>query len=231
MSETDWKLLQNRRSCNLLSRPEMEGGRTPTTPTISSIIAGVQCQEAVKLLHGLETIKGRGWVFSGLTTDSYQIEFQRKENCYSHEILQQIVPLAGGAESVTVRQALAHARQLLGPTAELELARDMLEKLTCPKCRREEIMFASLGRVAAQKAVCPDCPEVRREVVTFFKIRGNETFLDQTLAQIGVPAFDILIARTRDRAVGLELSADAAAVLGPLDPISLLSGEEGLAWE
>ena len=50
MSDMDWKLLQRRRSCNLLSRAEMEGGKTPTTPTISSIIAGVQCQEAVKFL-------------------------------------------------------------------------------------------------------------------------------------------------------------------------------------
>ena len=32
----------------------------------------------------------------------------------------------------------------------------------------------------------------------------------------GVPAFDILIARDGDRAIGLELSADAAEVLGPL---------------
>src|SRR5829696_7326781 len=56
MSQQDWKLLQMRRSCNLLSRPEMEtGGKTPTTPTVSSIIAGVQCQEAVKLLHRMPT--------------------------------------------------------------------------------------------------------------------------------------------------------------------------------
>ena len=34
MSQTDWKLLQLRRSCNLLSKSEMEAGKTPTTPTI-----------------------------------------------------------------------------------------------------------------------------------------------------------------------------------------------------
>ena len=45
-----------RRSCNLLSRDEMKQSKTPTTPTISSIIAGVQCQEAVKLLHGMEDL-------------------------------------------------------------------------------------------------------------------------------------------------------------------------------
>src|SRR5215212_56238 len=80
MSPTDWKLLQMRRSCNLLSRPEMEGGKTPTTPTVSSIVAGVQCQEAVKLLHGMETIAGGAWVFKGVTADSYITRFQRKDD-------------------------------------------------------------------------------------------------------------------------------------------------------
>jgi len=230
MSQTDWKLLQNRRSCNLLSRKEMETGRTPTTPTISSIIAGVQCQEAVKLLHGLETIKGRGFVFDGLSTDSYQIEFQRKEGCYSHEILDQIVSLDQGVETFTARAALKEARKFLGRSATIELARDVLEKLVCPQCKNEEGIFASLGKVGAHKAECPNCPGVRREVVTFYKIRGDEDFLDQPLAQIGVPPFDILIARTRDRAIGLELSGDAAGVLGPLDG-KVVGDEDGLAWE
>jgi hypothetical protein len=52
--------------------------------------------------------------------------------------------------------------------------------------------------------------------VTFYKIRGHEPFLDKTLAQIGVPLFDILIARSHDRAVGLELTGDSAKVLGSL---------------
>jgi molybdopterin/thiamine biosynthesis adenylyltransferase/ubiquitin-protein ligase len=85
MSELDWQLLQKRRSCNLLTRDEMETGKTPTTPTISSIIAGVQCQEAVKLLHGLPTICGRGWVFDGSSADSYQVEYQLKDDCLSHD--------------------------------------------------------------------------------------------------------------------------------------------------
>jgi hypothetical protein len=59
---------------------------------------------------------------------------------------------------------------------------------------------------------------VRREVITFYKIRGDEPFLDQPLSQIGVPAFDILIARGNGRSVGFELSADASRVLGCLAP-------------
>src|SRR3990170_3814179 len=102
MSDLDWRLLQKRRSCNLLSRDEMEHGKTPTTPTISSIIAGVQCQEAVKLLHGLPTIAGKGWVFEGVSSDSYLVEYQRKEECYSHDAIDEIVPLAVRSSNTTL---------------------------------------------------------------------------------------------------------------------------------
>jgi adenylyltransferase/sulfurtransferase len=139
MSALDWQLLQRRRSCNLLSRAEMEEGKTPTTPTISSIIAGVQCQEALKLLHGLPAIAGRGWVLDGLSMDSYLVEYQRKEECYSHDTLEEVIPLDAGVGDVTAGQLLKQARRLLGPAAELELGRDVLEKLVCPRCRDEEM--------------------------------------------------------------------------------------------
>jgi adenylyltransferase/sulfurtransferase len=216
MSETDWRLLNLRRSCNLLTRQEMQNGKTPTTPTISSIIAGVQTQEAVKLLHGLESFPGKGWVFVGLSADSYTVEFQRKEDCYSHEPLGEIIPLDARADTLTVRELLTRARDLLGPTAEIEMGRDILEKLVCPKCHGSETMFASLGKVTADKSWCPACTDVRRDVVTFHRIRGDEPFIDQTMASIGVPAFDILIARAGGRSIGFELSGDAADVLGPL---------------
>jgi len=224
MSQTDWKLLQLRRSCNLLTRPEMQNGKTPTTPTISSIIAGVQCQEAVKLLHGLPTIQGRGWVFDGHSTEAYSVEYQRKADCFSHEILDEIISLDGGADSLTARDLLKVARKNLGDDARIELARDVLEKLICPACGHRERMLASLGRVQADAATCPNCG-ARRDVQTFYTITGAEDFLDLPLSEIGVPSFDIVIARSPNRAIGLELAGDAANVLGPL------CDDEGLTWE
>jgi adenylyltransferase/sulfurtransferase len=184
-------------------------------------------------------IAGRGWVFNGLTAEAYHVEFQRKESCYSHDPLDEIIPLAARADTITVAELLEEARQRLGPTAELELGRDMLEKLVCPKCGAAEELFASLGRVSADKAWCPHCADVRREVVTFFKIRGDEHFLGRTLAQIGVPAFDVVIARAprEGRSIGLELSWDAEIVLGPLSageaPATqnpAAAAPEGLEW-
>ncbi len=235
MSQTDWRLLQLRRSCNLLSKTEMEAGKTPTTPTISSIIAGVQCQEAVKILHGMEPIAGQAWNFAGLSADVYMSTFQRKPTCYSHDPVERVVPLPWSAATTTVAEALAEARRQLGPAAELELARDVLHKMACPGCGAEEELFVSLGKVKNDKAACPTCGAAAREVVTFYKVRGTEPFLNRTLAQIGVPPFDVLIARTADRAVGLELAADAAGVLGPLppvasDPTGAPTGESELEW-
>jgi adenylyltransferase/sulfurtransferase len=225
MSQTDWKLLQARRSCNLLSRGEMEQGKTPTTPTIASIVAAVQCQEAVKLLHGLPTIAGHGWVFQGLSVDSYLVDYQRKDDCLSHETLVQIHSLDAGVDDMPIGDLLSEARRLV-PGARLELCRDVLQSLDCPRCGRSEELFVSLGKVRAEKAFCPHCPGVRRAVKTFFQIGDDRGLLDKTLGQIGVPPLDIIIARNGAQAVGLELAADRQRVLGPL-----CLETEALSWE
>ena len=216
MSETDWKILQKRKSCNLLTRDEMEGGKTPTTPTISSIIAGVQCQEAVKLLHGLPSLAGKGWHFQGSTCEAWTVDYQRKEDCYSHDPLESVVSIDAGIEQLTAADLLANARSIMGSKATLEFARDMVEKLVCPGCGFEEYVYCALTQVRPSQAGCPHCDQARREVVTFFQIKGDESFINRTLHALGVPPFDIVIGRTCDRAIGLKLSGDADAVLGPV---------------
>ncbi len=228
MSEADWKLLQMRRSCNLLTRQQMTEGRTPTTPTVSSIIAGVQCQEAVKLLHGLPTLAGKGWVFDGLGTEAYQIEYQRKPDCYSHDRLDEIITLPAKAADITGRELLDEAKRRLGPSTTLELARDVLEKLVCPNCRHEEVVYQSMGRISASAAACPACG-AGRDAVTFYKLSPDLPMLDMTPAQFGTPPFDILIARGGGRSIGLELGGDAPDVIGAAyEPAG---GQEDLEWQ
>lgn len=225
MSETDWKLLQMRRSCNLLSRSDMQAGKTPTTPTISSIIAGIQTQEALKLLHGMEAMAGRGLVFAGEAADCYGVEYQRKPDCMSHDPLDEVIPLDAGSDSITLAELLEEARRQAGADATLELAREVLWKFACPSCGQEQEVFCSLGRATADQARCPHCDGITRDVRTFHKITGDEAFLDRTPAEIGLPPFDILTARSLTRAIGLELSGDAPQVLG-----SLWSDESELDW-
>lgn len=87
MSEIDYKLINKRKSCMLLGLDEINQGKIPTTPTIASIIAGVQVQEAIKYLHkrdDLITLNGKGFIFNGGNNDSYIIEYQKNDECPSH---------------------------------------------------------------------------------------------------------------------------------------------------
>ena len=215
MSETDWKLLNRRRSCNLLSRDEMQEGKVPTTPTISSIIAGVQCQEAVKLLHGMDTSAGKGFVYNGISSDSYLIEYQRNEECYSHDTAECIYQMQNKSAEVKITDLLSLAKQYLGADTVLELGRDVLASLRCPECKETEKIFMSLGKAKGSMAVCPKCGK-KREVETIFSIYGNEDFCDRTFAELGVPSFDIVWARNGEHLIGFEFTGDASSVLGDL---------------
>lgn len=222
MSARDWQLLNQRRSCNMLTRAQMETGKTPTTPTISSIIAGIQTQEAVKLLHGHETIASKGVTFIGATCEMFGVDYQRRPDCLSHETLDDIVSLEVQAGDFTLRALLETARQHLGAEAKLELGRDIVERFDCPRCGKSESVFKPLGALRLNHAVCP-CDGTTRNPVLFHSIDGSEAFLDRACLDAGIPAFDIVTARSTSRSIGLELSGDASAVLGTLH-----SG--GLTW-
>ncbi len=225
MSERDWKLLAFRRSCNLLTRAEMEGGRVPTTPTIASIIAGVQVQETLKLLHNMPTLAGRGFVFAGDSADSYVVDYQRNPECQSHDTLGAIVELDMRSDELTLAALLEQARGKLGADAVLDFGRDIAQKILCKHCGHTDDVFRSLSALRTSDAVCPHCNHPHREVVTFDTILGDEAFLGRTLSQAGIPRFDIITARTKDREIGFEIRGDAADVLGPC-----INLDEGLEW-
>jgi adenylyltransferase/sulfurtransferase len=167
----------------------------------------------------MDTIAGKGWVFQGLSTDSYQTEYQRKPDCYSHDTLDEIIPLDTSVKNITARELL-HKAATIGrgnfESTELELNRDILAKLICPQCKMEESVYQSLGQVKPDRALCPSCKTLRREIVTFNKIRATDSFLDRPLSEIGIPPFDIITVRTQNKSFGLEFSADAPTILGPL---------------
>ena len=218
MNETDFALLNQRRSCALLTRDELLTGKVPTTPTTSSVIAGIQVQEAVKLIHNrrdLPTLAGKGFFFNGLTHDSYIVEYPRKEFCLSHETYENIQETDMSAEKTTLREALERIRECLGSEAILEFGREMVTSLKCSQCTTEELIFRQLGKVTEAEGRCPDCGTMRIPNLTH-SISGDELYLDLTLAQAGVPDFDIITGRSGLQMIHLELTADRAKVLGRL---------------
>jgi adenylyltransferase/sulfurtransferase len=216
MGENDWKMLEARRSCALLSRDEMELGKVPTTPTTASIIAGIQVQEAIKYLHGLDTIAGAGFVFDGAFHQSYLVRYTRKPDCPAHEADLPVEVLEWGVGSTRVGDLLERVRSDLGPDAIVETGRDLLASLHCPGCREEEPVFASLGRINEARGRCPNCGQARAPAF-FHSIDGRDAKLgDLTLGEIGIPPWDVLGGRAGMNRRYYEFRGDGPQVLGPL---------------
>ncbi len=219
MSELDYKLLSVRRSCALLSRDDIILGKVPTTPTTASVIAGIQVQEAVKYLHrdrGLPTLAGRGFIFNGLTHDSYVVEYQRRDDCPAHYTYPEVDEIDRGIYDTTAADLLATARDALGPDAVVEFERELIVGLRCTQCGTYERRFGSLSSVSEDQARCPRCG-LLRDPDLIHALYGHEDFLDLTLAQLGLPPYDIVTFRA-----GLEamrhvlLARDRDLALGPL---------------
>jgi adenylyltransferase/sulfurtransferase len=218
MSEVDWKVLAARRSCALLSRDEMLQGKVPTTPTTASVIAGIQCQEAVKLVHGLPTLAGQGFVFDGGNHQSYVVQYTPKPECPAHEPYDPIEVLPWKVGETTVGQLLERVRSDLGPEAIVETNQDLLAGLLCPRCGKEEEVFASLGKVTEAQGRCPRCREPRTPQLLRTLDSKAGSLLERTLGALGVPPWDVLGGRAGMKQRFYEFGGDRQAVLGVLAP-------------
>lgn len=218
LGEVDWMLLQKRMSCNLLALEQTQEGKVPTTPTISSIVAGVQVQEAVKLIHGLPTLAGKGYVFEGMNHSSYVVEYTENAECMSHYTLSKIVHLGESSSELTLEQLRMRAQADLGCTdVVIEFSRDIVQKFACPECHSEEVVFAALESVPFEAARCANDGQLRT-VVTVHSYSGSEDFGNRPLSQMGLPLFDIFIARASAEEIAYIPYGDAPKVLGPLAP-------------
>ena len=216
LGEVDWALLQKRMSCNLLALEPTAEGKVPTTPTISSIIAGMQVQEAVKLIHGLPTLASKGYVFEGMNHSSYVVEYTENAECMSHYTLPQIVHLPETSGELTLQQLRRRAQSdLESSDVVIEFSRDVVQKFVCPACKQEEELYQPLGSVPFTRAKCVN-DEQLRTVVSLHSYSGEEELGSRPLSALGLPLFDIFIARTSNREIAYIPYGDAPRVLGPL---------------
>ena len=115
LGETDWAILNKRMSPAIcLLWKVTQKGEVATTPTISSIIGGLQVQEAVKLLHGLPVLAGKGFNSEGLNHTSSKVEYTENAECMSHSTFSEVMRLTETSRDLTLTQLLARARRELG---------------------------------------------------------------------------------------------------------------------
>jgi adenylyltransferase/sulfurtransferase len=221
LGHVDRRILSERRSCAMLARQAQAAGHVPTTVVAASVVAAWQVQEALKWLHGQPVLAGEAMHFHGLWSDVTRVRLQRAQDCPGHDALPEIEPLGCGIADRTVGELLARATERLGPGAMLELSRDVVTALACPQCGTRVRPQAVLGELRERDAACPECGTHR--VVEFTgsfaaeDVLANATLAGATLADFGIPPFDVVVARCGlDAAEAWSFDGDAAAVLGPL---------------
>ena len=115
LGEEGLKELSRRMPCSTIIQKNEAAGRAPTTPVIASIIAAVQVQEALKLVHREELEKG---LFTSLVGKMFYYEGQRlstrlvtfeayDDDCPNHEFWAPVCHPSSLSVDMTVGQALA----------------------------------------------------------------------------------------------------------------------------
>jgi adenylyltransferase/sulfurtransferase len=190
MTERDYQLLNLRYSCPLLRRDQIMEGKVPTAPTIASMMAALEVQEALKILHGLPVAAGSALVFNGVTNQFYSTQLPRREECLSHETYPEPASLPlGYLQPVSALFEAARAR-LEGPLS-LALERDLVAAIVCPRCEERVEMMRARSRVRLADAMCPRCREAGRPE-TVQTIDEDSPLASRAMADVGVPPYDIV---------------------------------------
>src|SRR5215831_5238865 len=185
LGEIDWAILERRMSCNLLLHQDVTEGKIPTTPTISSIIAGIEVQEAVKMLHGMPTLAGSGFVFEGLNHSSYKVEYTASPDCMSHFRFAEVTELSQKSSELSLEQLRQRGAGDLGADdAVVEFSRDIVHELECPACGTREERFVPVGSIRYEEGRCPKDGEMR-VVKTIHNYSGSESFGRRPLDKLG----------------------------------------------
>lgn len=217
MNAVDRELVRQRMSCAMLARHAASQGQVPNTAINAAIVGAMQAQEAVKLIHSRTTLSGEGVHFNGLTAEFSRVRYQRKQDCLGHDYLPPWVATGWRSSETTLNEALSRAERELGQDASLQFSRDLITHFNCPGCGLRSPCGKALGTVWEDEAACPHCGEHRAvEFISSFS-RDEDLDLSLTLSEIGIPPYDLLIARQglQERRAWL-LDGDARTVLGPI---------------
>jgi adenylyltransferase/sulfurtransferase len=206
MTKKDYELINRRYSCPLLKREDIYEGHTPTVTTISSIVGGLEVQEALKILHGLPVEAGSALVFNGESNNLYHTKIPVKRDCQSHETYGEITNFDLSAENT--------ALDLFEATGgiRIHLDRDVVVDLVCADCGLHKETLKPLMAVCVEEAGCPECSAMMQPAITNTIERGGP-LENRPLLQLGVPYYDILKVETPDGGLYAKLAADRDRVL------------------
>jgi len=213
MSELDYKLINKRKSCMLLGIDEILEGKIPTTPTIASIIAAVEVQEAVKYLHRREDLillSGKGMIFSGGINDSYIIEYQRNEDCPSHYTFERIELFKKEFSDVKISDIIDFGKSIFGGGEfNIDFNNEVVYELVNEDKMKVTEYYGNMNTMSVKDV---KTGEGNFQKIKSFNTLGSESALAKrleakTLSELKLPINDILTLRKGEEEIHLEFES------------------------
>lgn len=210
MSEIDYKLINKRKSCMLLGLDEIAEGKIPTTPTIASIIAGVQVQEAVKYLHNrddLIVLNGKGFIFNGNNNDSYIIEYQKNDDCPSHYTFEHIEKVDIDFAKAKISDVIEYGKKYFGDdNFQIEFNNEVVYELEDEKKRETKDYFGNMNLMSVKDVKLEDGNLLK--IRSFHSLNSGSPLAkklpDKKLADLKIPFNDILTLRKNEDEIHIE---------------------------
>jgi ribosomal protein S27E len=97
---------------------------------------------------------------------------------------------------VPLRRVWEAGEKLLGELDALDLSREIVAEVRCPKCGAREAIFQPAEKIAVEQIRCASCGEERTPEFLHSIGRGSE-LLEKTPRQIGLPVWDVIWARRK----------------------------------
>ena len=215
--------LQVRMSCAGITRDNERFGRIATTPVIASLIAAIQVQEAMKIIHEqtlekgeFTSLIGKMFHYDGMhpAVEIYDASIY-KEDCLSHEQWHDIVEIPNLSADNTVAQALRIIKKALQvKEIEITLRNDkFIDKIVTKSDNKKFYPMLPDSKVHEYIDASMELKDISFLEGGLYQneykdIDKTFPYPDLTLKQIGIPHFDVLQVITEKGYAYVELSAD-----------------------
>ena len=201
LDDSETEELQRRLGCPDLAKTDIKHGRVPTTPISSSIVAAIQVQEALKLIHGYtdESLGNRMFTYEGMYLDADFYEFGIKnEDCFSHDFIENVIEDHTITINTTVSDVIAYLEKRFGTSdicillernpfvSKLVNIENQQFEVATPLSKLPEYIKAhKLRTYVGERLLIPQNGRIER-------LEKNSPLHDKTLQEIGIPIQDIL---------------------------------------
>ncbi|MEZ5198055.1 MAG: ThiF family adenylyltransferase [Bacteroidales bacterium] len=222
LSDFELQLLQQRTGCPDIAQFNFVQGRVATTPVSSSIIGGIQTQEALKIIHGYDenseinsckTLTGRIFKYDGmfLTAKSYKMAYY-EEDCMSHDFWEPVIEARDLSATMKVKDVLDGLEILLN-TKDITISmmnNKFVYQLMVESTEEEFDVLLPESKVSEFIENNNIKENVLDRVFQKFyeNIDRDFPYQELTLVEVGFPLFDILPVLTPEGLQYVELTAD-----------------------